>query len=159
MTDMTTDKTTAAPTGPTAVPPAALWLGLSGLIPFVALALSLWLVPGWADAAARLLIGYGAVILSFMGGCRWGLAAAGMGEGPAVGPLAVSVLPALWAWPVALLPAPGAMAGLAAGLVALYLADRALTAAGGAPAWWPALRLPLTAGAAGSLLAGAAATL
>ncbi|PKP63592.1 MAG: hypothetical protein CVT86_04835 [Alphaproteobacteria bacterium HGW-Alphaproteobacteria-8] len=48
-------------------------------------------------------------------------------------------------------PAPVDLGMLALGLVALYAADLALTRAGGAPAWWPALRWPLTLGAAGSL--------
>jgi len=39
--------------------------------------------------------------------------------------------------------------------VALFSADVSVTRAGGAPAWWPALRLPLTAGATACVLAGA----
>ena len=46
---------------------------------------------------------------------------------------------------------------LALGLVALFAADISLTRAGGAPAWWPALRLPLTVVATASLVAGALA--
>jgi hypothetical protein len=139
------------------VPPAARTLGLAGLAPFAGLALLAALAGApWGPAARDLLAGYGATILAFMGGCRWGLAAAGMGEGPAMRPLAIAVVPSLWAWGALAAPAPADLALLAAGLAALYLADRRLTAEGGAPAWWPALRLPLTAGAAASLLVGMA---
>jgi hypothetical protein len=137
------------------VPPAARQLGLAGLIPFVALAALAHLAPG--SGARDWLAGYGGAILAFMGGCRWGLAAAGLGQGPALKPLAVSVAPALWAWIALRAPAPFDLELLAVGLLALYVADLRLTAQGGAPSWWPALRLPLTLGATLSVLAGAAA--
>ncbi|MEM9062050.1 MAG: DUF3429 domain-containing protein [Pseudomonadota bacterium] len=143
--------------GTAAVPRPALWLGLSGLIPFAGLAALIWLTPDQQDLMAPILTGYGVVILSFMGGCRWGLAAAGMGDGAAFGPLALSVIPALYAWVVALLPDGQAQILLAVGLMALLVADLRLARLGGAPAWWPALRWPLSLGATGSLLAGAAA--
>ncbi|WP_333832852.1 DUF3429 domain-containing protein [Rubrimonas sp.] len=137
------------------VPAAAARLGLAGLIPFVGLAALAHLAPG--SGARSWLAAYGAVILSFMGGCRWGFAATGMGEGPAVRPLVLAVAPALYAWLSLRAPAPFDMELLALGLLALYLADLKLTKDGGAPHWWPALRLPLTLGATLSLLAGAAA--
>ena len=143
------------------VPRPALWLGLAGLIPFVGLALICWLPGNLEDDhiqwAAPLLTGYGVVILSFMGGCRWGMAAAGLGEGANVNALAISVLPALYAWVVALLPDMQAQALLAIGLLGLLAADLRLTKTGGAPSWWPSLRWPLSLGAAGSLFAGALA--
>jgi hypothetical protein len=55
------------------------------------------------------------------------------------------------------LPHPFSLAMLALGLAFLYLADVVLTAQGGAPAWWPALRRPLTLGACLSLAVGMAA--
>ncbi|MEL7140401.1 MAG: DUF3429 domain-containing protein, partial [Pseudomonadota bacterium] len=63
-----------------------------------------------------------------------------------------SVVPSLYAWVVLMVPDPWRMALLALGFLGLLGADYALTARGGAPAWWPALRLPLSLGAAGSLL-------
>ncbi|MEL6475954.1 MAG: DUF3429 domain-containing protein [Pseudomonadota bacterium] len=145
-----TDPTTHVMPG---VPVAARWLGLSGLIPFVGLAMLMLI--GWPEGARGVLLGYGVAILSFMGGCRWGFAATGMGEGPDWVPLIVSVLPALYAWVVMWLPGPFGFFGLALGFILLFSADQRLTRQGGAPDWWPALRLPLTIGAAGSLtLAG-----
>lgn len=140
------------------VPAAARWLGLAGLVPFFGLAGLAWLpetaVAGWATEA---LIGYGAVILSFMGGCRWGLAAAGMAEGPSFRLLGASVVPALYAWGAAALPPALALLTLGVGLLALLAADLSLTRAGGAPPWWPALRWPLSLGAAASLAVAAPA--
>jgi hypothetical protein len=129
--------------------PAAAWqLGLAGLLPFGALALGVLM---GVDGARAGLLNYGALILSFMGGCRWGFAAAGLGEGPSVQMLGISVLPALYAWVAILFPFKAASVALAVGFVALYVADRALTRAGGAPVWWTTLRAPLTIGAAASL--------
>lgn len=145
-----------------AVPTAAAWLGAAGLLPFAALALAALAAPGgWRDLALTALSGYGAVILSFMGGCRWGFASAGLGRGPTWGPLAISVVPALYAW-VALLVTPDEPGGatallLAFGFPALLLADVGLAARGGAPAWWPSLRWPLTLGATLAMLVGALA--
>jgi len=137
------------------VPVAAARLGLAGLIPFVGLAALAHLAP--ASGARDWLAAYGGVILSFMGGCRWGFAATGLGDGPALRPLALAVAPALFAWLSLHAPAPFDMELLALGLLVLYLADLKLTKDGGAPGWWPALRLPLTLGATVSLLVGAAA--
>lgn len=141
-----------------AIPSPALWLGLSGLIPFVALAAASLAGPApWDARALAGLTGYGATILAFMGGCRWGFAAAGLGAGPRWTALALSVVPSLWAWVALALPHPWSLAMLAAGLAFLYLADVVLTAQGGAPGWWPALRRPLTLVACLSLAAAMAA--
>jgi len=140
------------------VPPAAAWLGAAGLLPFAALALAILAGPGQhAELAREGLAGYGAVILSFMGGCRWGFAAAGLGEGPGWAGLGLSVIPALFAWPVLYLADPERLVLLAAGFALLLVADILLTRRGGAPAWWPRLRWPLSAGAVAALLAGALA--
>ena len=54
-------------------------------------------------------------------------------------------------------PVLGVFVGLGVGLVALYLADLRLTRNGGAPVWWPKLRLPLTCGATVCLIVAALA--
>ena len=49
-------------------------LGYAGLIPFVFLALCLWLVgPELHPYVALSMQGYGAVIVSFLGGIHWGV--------------------------------------------------------------------------------------
>lgn len=138
-------------------PGPAMWLGASGLLPFFGLAfLALIGAPDWAATAVDGLLIYAATILAFMGGCRWGFAAAGLGEGPDWGPLAVSVLPSLWAWAVvwARPPLSDGFAALllAIGFAALYWDDARATARHAAPAWWRALRAPLTVGACVALL-------
>jgi len=141
------------------VPAPAALLGAAGLIPFVACAAAAHLAPeAWRGAALGALAGYGATILAFMGGCRWGFAAAGMGAGPTWRPMAVSVLPSLLAWGALALGGPWGLALLGAGLLALWAADIALTRAGGAPAWWARLRAPLSVVAAVSLAVGALAS-
>ncbi|MEM8793424.1 MAG: DUF3429 domain-containing protein [Pseudomonadota bacterium] len=137
------------------VPPAAGWLGLAGLLPFFAGAAAHWVMPG--DLVRTVTIGYGLAILSFMGGCRWGFAAAGMGQGPRAGALILSVIPCLFGWLVVLMPGSLPYFGLALGFVTLFFADRELSKDGGAPPWWPALRLPLSVGAAGALVAAGVA--
>lgn len=43
------------------------------------------------------MVTYGAILLSFIGGCSWGLVAAGLADGPALFSLVLSALPALYA--------------------------------------------------------------
>ncbi|MEO0621892.1 MAG: DUF3429 domain-containing protein [Pseudomonadota bacterium] len=142
----------------TAVPTAAVWLGGAGLLPFFGSAVVMLLGPAdMRELAEVALLTYGAIILSFMGGCRFGLAAAGMGEGPDFSSLTLAVVPALYAWIAAMIGGWVAMMLLAMALLSLLAADIALTRRGGAPLWWPRLRWPLTLGAVTALLIGAAA--
>lgn len=129
------------------VPPAARWLGFAGLLPFAGAALA-GLVPGLRVPAAQILLAYGAVILSFLGGIRWGLA---MGTPDAAYRLGISVVPSLLGWIALLLPTRAGLLLLAAGFAAMTVADFRLPEA---PAWYPRLRLPLSCGAIASLLLG-----
>ncbi|MEQ8230297.1 MAG: DUF3429 domain-containing protein, partial [Gammaproteobacteria bacterium] len=99
------------------------------------------LVP--SATAARALVAYGAVILSFLGGIQWGLAIAG-GAVAGWGRLGAAVVPALLAWPALLLPATAAYLLLACAFLAVLGADLLLHARGQAPAWYQRLRWPLT---------------
>jgi ribose/xylose/arabinose/galactoside ABC-type transport system permease subunit len=108
---------------------------------------------GLSYRAAVLLALYGALILSFLGGARWGLT---VGR-PVLDALVVSL---------AMLPT---LAGLALLLLPSTLRQVQLLALAGAlalhwlwdmrgedvPAWYPSLRTPLSAGAVLGLLAGA----
>ena len=133
-----------------AIPAAARWLGLGGLVPFALAALvGLAADAPLRDLALRSLLAYGAVILSFLGGVRWGLAMAAPER--LWGPLSISVLPALLGWIALLLPPSTALLTLALGFAAMLAADMKLAAA---PAWYRALRLPLTLGAVVALLLG-----
>jgi hypothetical protein len=128
------------------IPRPALVLGAAGVIPFAALALLMalggagLLAPEQAERVLRL---YAALILSFMGGAQWGLASASA-RGPSARALAVSVLPALFAWAAFLVPSRPGLLALAAAFLALMLYDLWTVARGEAPAWYGRLRIGLT---------------
>ena len=66
------------------IPLAPLALGLAGLIPFWGLALALLLHTAFGLEPTRIdlaLATYAAIIVSFLGGIRWGLAAQATSEG------------------------------------------------------------------------------
>ncbi len=138
-------------------PAAAVWLGYAGLLPFFAGAvLTLPLAGALRPWGTIVLIGYGAIILSFMGGVHWG--AAMMRNDVTTQSLGKSVAPSL----VALL---AVIAGGQIGLVILSLGFGGLlaweegeTKIGHVPGWYPYLRRPLTALVAMSLIAGAIAS-
>lgn len=130
--------------------PYVRWLGYGGLLPFFALAvMSLFASPGLAEWATLALLGYGAVILSFVGALHWTRGLAAGDTTSAARQLTVSVLPALVGWVALLLPIPFGLVCLAVGFGLLYVYDR--------EAWklWPgflSLRSHLTVGAMGSLM-------
>ncbi len=140
------------------IPGVARLLGYAGLLPFLLTAALMWFATdaGIAATAHKMLMAYGAVILSFLGGVRWGLCI-----GPLAGPdrnreLGLSVLPSLVAW-VAFLPGPILALGiLLTGFVVQCLWDVMSAEQGRLPRWYSTLRLQLTAVAAICLLAGIA---
>lgn len=134
----------------------AVRLGYAGLIPFVGLAAALWLArPAPWPLASMALLGYGAVISSFLGALHWGLA---MRAGP-VAParlLLYGVVPSLVGWVALLLgEAPGLLL-VAVLLWACLAVDRVVFGHYRLQAWMP-LRWHLTVVASLSCLAGAAA--
>jgi hypothetical protein len=134
------------------VPPAALTLGLAGLIPFLwsaATHLSPTLA-AWAGAflppmfiGAYVGLTYGTIILSFMSGVLWGFATKADGRAAATG-YALSVIPALWVFLMVTDASVNSMIFLAAGFAGLLLLDATFSAQGLAPPWWMRLRLLLT---------------
>jgi hypothetical protein len=137
----------------TRIPPAALALGLAGLLPFLWSAATL-LIPALAQWAGGILppmflgayvaLSYGTIILSFMSGVLWGFATKAEGRAAAVG-YALSVIPALWAFFMVTDGSAGSMISLAAGFAGLLMLDASFAAQGLAPPWWMRLRLILTA--------------
>jgi hypothetical protein len=142
------------------IPPAALLLGAAGVLPFAALALVIaldgagLLAPEQAERVLRL---YAALILSFMGGAQWGLATA-HDQGPSARALAVSVLPALFAWATFLIPSSQGLLALSAAFLALMLYDLWTVRRGEAPAWYGRLRIGLTLAVVGALQVAMAAS-
>lgn len=132
-------------------PPLPRWLGLAGLAPQAA-AVAIVLSGDEALRFSALALGYAyaALILSFLGGLWWGLAA--RAERPpewlwvaAITPSLIALASAVpWAtgqtWPGPSLTVLG-VALIGALAVDLMLARRDL-----APPWWMSLRLPLSIG-------------
>ena len=142
------------------VPLPARVLGLGGLLPFAFGAVMVWCPVEWVgELGTRLLGAYGAVILSFLGGVRWGRLLGDEARLERWLPLTLSVLPSLVAWVALLLPPEIMFATLATGLVLQYLLDRDATENGELPPWYGSLRLTLTAGAVPAVLSGLVARL
>ena len=82
------------------LPTLAVLLGIAGVIPFVLLGIgAVGVNPEHALAAARGLVGYGAVILGFLGGVHWGFTLGNPAEDRAVrARLTLGVAPALVGW-------------------------------------------------------------
>ncbi len=151
----------------TALPRPLATLALSGLIPFVGLAVALWLLPPTgATVALFALLAYGAVILSFLGAVHWGLALGQYQAGAATAAAAFSwarlgwaVAPALIAWVALILPPAFGLLLLAAGFALAWLVDRAVVRANQLPAWYRPLRAWLSLPVLASLGAALAWTL
>lgn len=144
---------TAALQGPTIV---ARRLGLGGLLPFVGLALALWLAPpDIRPLAGTALLAYGATICSFLGAIHWGLAMRDPGV-PSMPPLLWGVMPSLLGWLGLLLGGVPGLLLVTATLCACFAVDRVLYPRHGVGAWLP-MRARLTLVAGLSCLAGAAA--
>ena len=132
---------------------AALALGYLALVPFLAGAAA----TGWAPEGLRGLVGialsvYAAVVVSFIGGIHWGL---GFAESDPPASLFVwGVVPALVAWPAALLAPRLGLIVHAAMLLICFAVDRAVYPRHRAAAWLP-LRLRLSVVAAVCCVVGA----
>lgn len=143
----------------TRVPQSAAWLGGLGALPFVVPALAMpFIADGLRDAAIGLLLGYGAVILSFLGGVHWGLAVVA----PAHNNLAslqtrliLSVVPSLIGWAALVVGGTIGLWVLAAAFVAMGVCDVWASKNGYAPGWYKTLRIPLSTVVACTLVVGA----
>lgn len=151
-----------APRGPFGIPAPVLGLTLSGLLPFIGGAVFVWMREGdpAGQASAQLvLLAYGAVILSFLGGVRWGVEISrGPLSPPRWGELVFSVLGALAAWGLVLWPvlqgfSPLLFAAMAGALILHGAWDVASTRE--LPEGYRRVRWVATGGAALSLLAAA----
>jgi hypothetical protein len=124
-----------------------LWiLGLLGLVPIV-IPTALLLYAGDRFIAFNLLVtavgGYSAVILSFLGGIRWGSSLMTSVSGK--GTLIVSILPALVGWILLFVPAPWIFAGFAVAFLLQGIWDVFAIQRGALPLYFRKLRITLTA--------------
>ncbi len=141
-----------------AVPAVPLGLGAAGLIPFAGL--TILVLTGWGEglgwttgAARTALLTYGAVIASFLGGIRWGLAVAQPNPARAAHDFVISVIPSLLAWSTLAFPPAWDLRALGALILILGFVDQDLVGSGNAPPWFGRLRLGLSLGAGVALLA------
>lgn len=128
-------------------PRLAVWLGFAGLIPFLASAGGALFLTGSNDFAITALIGYGAVILSFLGGVRWGISIAPdsrLDDESRSRELLVSIIPSVIAWSALLAPAALSILTLGISFAALLWLDRRAGRARVFPRWYTRLRLPLS---------------
>ncbi len=142
------------------IPQMPLALGMAGLAPFWLLTLALLsgVTLGYGQEAARFaLVAYGAAILSFVGGIRWGIAVGMEEQDRARREYAISVIPSLLAWMVLLLPAHWQIGTLATLVVLVGLFDYGMVCREDAPEWFGRLRLILTGGAGVALILAAIA--
>ena len=127
-----------------AVPPvAALFWGWAGVIPFAVLAsVPLFASSDVLTSARGLVVPYGAIILTFMGGVHWGLALCRSNIG--TWPFTIGVLPSLVAVLALVLPYQIAVLALGTGFTALLVVDFLIVARGYLPGWYGRLRFQLT---------------
>ena len=134
------------------IPRSALSLGLAGLLPFWGLAISIIVLdPPIKYFAVQAEITYGAVILSFLGGIHWGLAAMNERHANWLG-LGWGVTPSLIAWGALFLqPSLGLML-LVIGFLAAAIIDFRIFASNIDNAWFGKLRTVLSIGTITALL-------
>lgn len=137
--------------------PVAAWLpGALGVIPFaVSAGLFAFGPERWAGPALLTLLTYSAVILSFLGGIRWGMELGQNPHRPSMPLLFASTVPALAGW--AILAAPGGVTPdfqIAALMICLLFQWLWDTQSPNLPGWYPRLRTFLTLGAVVSLAVG-----
>ncbi|XP_077472279.1 transmembrane protein 69-like isoform X2 [Stigmatopora argus] len=134
-------------------PKPALYVGFSGLIPFVCVPLLMATTQSFYPEVAHAQMVYGACIVSFLGGARWGFA---IPDGSPAQPdwinLGNSVVPSLIAW-LALLCRDNVVEGSTVVIMGLGLSlYYDLTLLPGYPDWFKAMRTVLTLVATFSLV-------
>lgn len=133
----------------------ARWLGYGGLLPFAAAAALVAMLSAgeWHTLASRVLLAYGAVILSFLGGIVWGLTLRNetLAPGLAAREFVYSVCPSLLGWVALLMPLRSGAGLLAACVCAAFVHDALLARQHELPRWFLSLRLQLSLGAVTAL--------
>lgn len=132
-------------------PHATLAWGWAGVVPFAALSLAI----AFADdtMAARIdqiLISYGAIILTFIGGVHWGMEMSRQGRGWLL--YTSGICPSLVAVVAILLPFHFALMALAIGFGGLLAFDLWLGHQQLVPQWYSQLRIKLTSAVLACLL-------
>jgi len=147
------------------VPREALYIGMAGVLPYLATSLSTvylawdinhaahtghgFLLSGQtAETLLHIIepvqVGYGAVLISFLGAIHWGLEWAGYGGTQGYSRYAIGVVAPAVAWPTMLLPVESALICQFLAFNFLYFTDARATARGWAPPWYGIYRFVLT---------------
>lgn len=141
----------------TPVPMGAVLLGIAGLIPFLGFAALA--VSGYDGGLGTvglsprtILSAYGAVIASFLGGIRWGAAAA---RGAGNADYLIAIVPSLLAWTALAAPAPWDLRMLGMLVLLWGIVDQDLSRRGLTPPWMGRLRLILSGVSGAALLVAA----
>mgnify|MGYP002633853819 FL=1 len=139
-----------------AIPRSALILGWAGLIPFVFGGISIWIdIPiNIKLGISQMTLTYGMIILSFLGGVRWGAAMVQSYKMDAA--LVLSVAPSLLAFATFFMPGQDASLALSIAFIGQGFTDHAAGRDGRLPGWYPNFRVMLTIVVTGSLLSLAA---
>lgn len=126
------------------IPQPALWLGLAGLLPFIAglFAVMFGATPAQHLAGERMFLYYAATVLAFLGGVRWGAALAS----PTWRALLLAVAPSLIAFGALLLDPGPALLALGATFAAVGAADAGRRSTELWPSWYRRLRIMLSVG-------------
>lgn len=134
------------------IPAMALVLGLAGIVPFAGGAIGTWINPDpvMYGFFITLVLTYGAVILSFLGGVRWGAVVNSVHRTPEI---AFSVAPSLAGWISLLMPPVVGVSVLIGGFLLQALWDVTGVHTGRLPDWYGRLRMGLTTMVIISLLA------
>ncbi|KAI9846001.1 MAG: hypothetical protein M1837_004407 [Sclerophora amabilis] len=149
----------------TEVPREAYYIGLAGVLPYLATSASTVYLAWDINHAAiyghgfllsgqnaelllhlvePLQVGYGAVIISFLGAIHWGLEWAGYGGYQRYRRYAYGVVAPAVAWPTMLLPVEYALIAQFLAFNFLYFADARATTRGWCPPWYQTYRFVLT---------------
>ena len=143
---------------PVQPPTAAQGFGIAGLTPLAVGAIAVWILNIEAEIrfVAATMLFYGAIVLSFLGGVRWGLVLCNSDPQVMKKHLALGIAPPLVAWALLLIFEPFGLAwsvlGVAGAFVLMFISDLGAVKDGSAPPWYGALRKPLTLAAVALLL-------
>lgn len=147
------------PIGNDSAPLAAVVLGWAGVVPFVVGAIGPMAITdvGVAAFIAFATSVYGALVLSFLGGIRWGMAMGPLYGSERTQGFVISILPPVAAWVSLILSGfEGQALLIVAFLLQAWLDVRAV-GEGRAPVWFAPLRIRLTAAAVVALIVTAIA--
>lgn len=156
------------------VPRESYYLGAAGVLPYAATSLStvyltydishaqandnngILISPETAYQMLKIIepiqIGYGAVIISFLGAIHWGLEYAGYGGYHGYRRFAIGVVAPAVAWPTLLMPVEIALTTQFLAFVSLYFIDARASVRGWAPPWYSLYRFVLTFFVGGSIV-------